>query len=186
MSLSGRRGVVATGGCPIIGADIVSAAGVQKNGIIQRSAPDDHFAAGQHCGVTVSSPRHVSGASSVPTICAGSVYPTSIQSFNDAIIKSSAPDDHLAADPDRCVNSSAIGRVRGAGGCPTITDGIVSPTGIPVMIVRILEISAPDNHFAAGPHCGVISSGSWRVGRYWWLPSCQCWDYIGRRCSNRC
>ena len=43
---------------------------------------------------------------------------------------SSAPDDHFAAGPHCRVTISAIGRVGGAGGCPTIGAGIVSPAGV--------------------------------------------------------
>ena len=57
---------------------------------------------------------------------------------------------------------SGSGRVGGAGGRPTVRAGIVSPAG--VQIVPTPVISAPDDHFAAGPHCRVIRSGSGRVG----------------------
>ena len=42
----------------------------------------------------------------------------------------SAPDDHFAAGPDCRVNVSGSGRVGGAGGCPAIRAGIVSPAGV--------------------------------------------------------
>ena len=42
----------------------------------------------------------------------------------------SAPDDHFTAGPDCGVNVSGSGRVGGAGGCPTIRAGIVSPAGV--------------------------------------------------------
>ena len=42
----------------------------------------------------------------------------------------SAPDDHFAAGPDCRVKLSGIGRVGGAGGCPTIGAGIVSAAGV--------------------------------------------------------
>ena len=38
----------------------------------------------------------------------------------------SAPDDHFAAGPYCRVQRSAVGRVGGAGGCPTVGAGIVS------------------------------------------------------------
>jgi hypothetical protein len=31
-------------------------------------------------------------------------------------------------------------------------------------VVAEVILSSPDNHFAAGPHCRVISSGSGRAG----------------------
>ena len=65
----------------------------------------------------------------------------------------SAPDDHFAAGPDCRVNVSGSGRVDGgAGGCPTVRSGIVSPAGVQKCRCRI---PAPDDHFAAGPDCRV-------------------------------
>ena len=66
---------------------------------------------------------------------------------------SSTPDDHFTAGPDRCVSIPRVGRVGGAGGCPTIRAGIVSPAGVQI---GDAIISAPDDHFAASPHCCVI------------------------------
>ena len=45
----------------------------------------------------------------------------------------SAPDDHFTAGPDCGVTVSGSGRVGGAGGCPTIRAGIVSPAGVHVV-----------------------------------------------------
>ena len=73
----------------------------------------------------------------------------------------SAPDDHFTAGPDCRVNASGSGRVGGAGGCPTIRAGIVSPAGVRR---RWRPSSAPDDHFTAGPDCRVTVSGSGRVG----------------------
>ena len=56
---------------------------------------------------------------------------------------------------------SAGGRVGGAGGCPTIRAGIVSPAGVQIADT---DHSAPDDHFTASPHCRVNVSGSGRVG----------------------
>ena len=42
----------------------------------------------------------------------------------------SAPDDHFAAGPDCRVTGSASGRVGGAGGGPTVSDGIVLSAGV--------------------------------------------------------
>ena len=71
-------------------------------------------------------------------------------------------DDHFTAGPDRSVYRLRRGRVGGAGGCPIICAGIVSPAGVQ----RIETVgSAPDDHFAAGPDRRVIESGLRRVGR---------------------
>ena len=73
----------------------------------------------------------------------------------------SAPDDHFTVGPYCRVIASGSGRVGGAGGCPTIGAGIVSPAGVQI---AASVISAPDDHFAAGPHCRVSESASRRVG----------------------
>ena len=41
-----------------------------------------------------------------------------------------SPDDHFTAGPDCCVHRPLTWRVDGAGGCPTIRAGIVSPAGV--------------------------------------------------------
>ena len=116
------------------------------------SAPDDHFAAGPDCRVRASAIGRVGGAGGCPTVCAGIVSPTSVQSV---LMIMSAPDDHFTAGPDCRVTVSARGRVGRAGGCPTIRAGIVSPAS--VQIVKLpSEKSAPDDHFTAGPDCRVI------------------------------
>ena len=74
--------------------------------------------------------------------------------FKAVVAIISTPDDHFSAGPDCRVTISGSGRVGGAGGCPTIRAGIVSPAG-----VQVLPSSAPDDHFAAGPDCRVSSSG---------------------------
>ena len=50
--------------------------------------------------------------------------------FKSADAVRSAPDDHFTAGPDCRVKDSGSGRVGGAGGCPTIRAGIVSPAGV--------------------------------------------------------
>jgi len=55
------------------------------------------------------------------------------------------------------VTKSASGRVGGTAGCPTISAGIISATGVQI------EAAAPDDHFAASPDCRVLISGSGRV-----------------------
>ena len=77
-----------------------------------------------------------------------------------------APDDHFTAGPHSRVQISCIGRVGGAGGCPTIGTGVVFPAGIrDVVATEKTVTSAPDDHFTAGPHCRVIDSASRRIGR---------------------
>ena len=57
---------------------------------------------------------------------------------------SSAPDDHFAAGPHCRVKVSGSGRAGGAGRCPTVGAGIVSPAGV-------------ENAAAVGPPQTIIS-----------------------------
>ena len=70
-----------------------------------------------------------------------------------------APDDHFTAGPHCRVKASAGGRTGGAGGGPTICDGVISPTGVQ----KGAAVAAADDHFAAGPDCRVNVSGAWRA-----------------------
>ena len=131
-----------------------------------------------------------------------------------------------------CEIDSRSGRVGGAGGCPTIRAGIVSPAGVQTAAAEVIcrprrsfhcrstlpcdrlgqrarwwcwwlsncrcwdcifrrcqngwcsnfGASAPDDHFAAGPHCRVTASASGRVSGAGGCPTVRCWDCISRRC----
>ena len=95
----------------------------------------------------------------------------------------SAPDDHLTAGPNCRVYVSRSGRIGGAGGCPAISAGIVSPASVQ----RAAAIrSAPDDHLTAGPNCRVGVSRQRAHWWCWWLSSYQCWDCISRQCSKSC
>jgi len=59
------------------------------------------------------------------------------------------------------------GRVSHAGRYPTVRARIISATGVEKVVEKIT--SAPDDHFAPGPDCGVITSpggGISNAGRY--------------------
>ena len=153
----------------------VSPAGVKKPSE-PSTAPDDHFTAGPHCGVSTRRGR-VGGAGGCPTVCAGIVSPASVQndrpvpvrprrSFhcrstlrceNRAVgafvvlvaVQLSVPGlylppvfQKLPSIPPQTIISLPVqtavckfglsGRVGGAGGCPTIRAGIVSPAGVQI------------------------------------------------------
>jgi hypothetical protein len=147
VSASGIGRVGGAGRCPIVGAGIVSAAGVEiLVWVIDISSPDDHFTAGPHSGVTGSGIGRVGGAGGCPTVRAGIVSPARVQ--REAIIKP-APDGHFTVNPDCRVTGSGVGRIGGAGGYPTVRAGIISPAR--VQIGGVITRSTPDNHFAAGP-----------------------------------
>ncbi len=56
---------------------------------------------------------------------------------------------------------SGSGRIGGAGGCPTIRAGIVSPAGVQLTAIK----STPYNHFTAGPHRRVPCPAGGRIDR---------------------
>ena len=103
----------------------------------------------------------VAGARGCPTLSARIISPASIQI---AVAASSAPNDHLAARPDRRVIKSPIRRVGGAGRCPAVDTGIVLGASIQPVRNPIKKISTPDDHFTAGPDCRMKPSGNRRIG----------------------
>ena len=95
MSGSGRVG--GAGGCPTVGDGVVSSAGVEMVAVAVPSAPDDHFAAGPDCRVTISGSGRVGGAGGCPTVGDGIISAAGVQI---AAAGTAAPDDHFAAGPD--------------------------------------------------------------------------------------
>jgi hypothetical protein len=89
-----------------------------------------------------------------PTIRARIVSATGIQIVIATIKKMPTPDNHFTTRPHYGVTVSCIGRVGGAGGCPTIRVGIVSPARVKSDRVK----ATPDDHFTAGPDCRVTAS----------------------------
>lgn len=163
-----RRRVSGAGSCPTIRAWIVLPSGVEIDIWIRRiviATPHDHLTAGPCCRVIYSAIRSVSNTGGRPTIRARIVFPTGIQILIAiTILEGSAPDDHVTASPDCCVICSDTGRIGHTGSRPTIRNGVVSPTGVQIVEVTIVEESAPDDHFAAAPDCGVIVSRVRRIG----------------------
>ena len=78
MTRSGRGRVGGAGGCPTVGAGIVPVRRCSSRWTVV-SAPDDHFAAGPHCRVTVSARGRVGGAGGCPTVGAGIISPAGVQ-----------------------------------------------------------------------------------------------------------
>ena len=96
----------------------------------------------------------------------------------------STPDDHFAAGPDCRVTVSGSGRVGGAGGCPTIRAGIVSPAGVDKVDAITVR---PRRSFHCRSRLPCDRLGQRARWWCWWLSNYPCWDCISRRCSNgRC
>src|SRR4029079_16176587 len=142
-------GIRGAGVCPGIGAGIVSPASVSEvkaTKIAIRPAPDDHLSAGPNCRVGCSRIGRIDEVGGGPAISAGIVSSAGIRPVGSDIIKISAPDDHLSAGPNCRVPLSPMGRIDGAGGCPPVGAGNISPAGIQPVVGAIIKISAPDDH----------------------------------------
>jgi hypothetical protein len=72
--------------------------------------PNNHLAASPHRCVRVATVRDVQDACGAPTVAAGTVSATSIQTHWRAAALS-APNDHLAAGPNRPMTVSRRGRI---------------------------------------------------------------------------
>ena len=162
-------------------------------------APDDHFTAGPHCRVLVSGFGCVGGAGGRPAV--GRRIAHSRRCLGIRAFAVAAPDDHFTACPDCRVLFSGNGGASGAGVYPSIRcPGIVSPAG--VRDETHISKSAPNNHFAAGPHSRVKVSSVRHVGgagccprirNAWsWYPCSRwCWGRrwrprLARNISRRC
>ena len=122
VTLSGLRSVGDGGGCPTVGARIISPAGVQNVDVIGSSAPDDHLTAGPNCRVIEAPFGHVANAGGFPSVCSRIVSGASIvKATQDA----PTPDDHFTPGPNYRVIDSGRGRVRGTGSSPTVRVGII-------------------------------------------------------------
>ena len=107
--------------------------------------------------MTVSGRGRIDRARSRPTITARIVSSARVQ-IGFAVATESSPDNHFRTCPDCRVTVSALGRVGGVSGYPTVRARIVSATGVEkVVVITVILIKgpAPDNHFSAAPHCGV-------------------------------
>src|SRR5262249_31536393 len=89
----------------------------------------------------------------------GIIFPSAVNI--GGAVTSSSPDDHFTAGPHCRVTDSGGRRVGGAGGCPTVSAGIVSSAGVRLTAI---DVPSPDDHFTAGPDCCVTDSGRGRIG----------------------
>ena len=177
---SGSGRVGRAGGCPTIGAGIVSPAGVQQSPPI--SAPDDHFTAGPHCRVIASgSWVRWSVLVAVQLSVLGLYLPPVFRNWQ--LRYQSAPDDHFTAGPDCRVTSRAVGALVVLVAVQLSVLGLYLP---PVFKTSVgVHCSAPDDHFTAGPDCRVLASGSGCVAGAGGCPTIRAPDCISRRCLRR-
>jgi hypothetical protein len=161
LKVPARRCVNDAGGGPTVSRGVVPPAGVQ-NGATPKSTPHDHFASRPNCRETESSSWRVGGTHGSPTVGSWIVYSASICLVGYAI---STPHDHFAPCPDGRVDVSGGGRIGGVCSRPIVGNGIVYPAGVEILRAStIIQISAPDDHFAPRPNCGVKAARRGCVG----------------------
>ncbi len=125
MTASGFGRVGGAGGCPTVGAGIISAAGICLDKRSNFSAPDDHFAAGPDCRVAVPGSGRVNAAGCCPTIGDGIISAAGVEKVGDKI-RRPRRSFHCSVHTAVCP-FLAVGRVSGAGGGrPTVGAGIIS------------------------------------------------------------
>jgi hypothetical protein len=159
MSLSPGGGVSFIRGRPTVFTRIISATGVHVVG----TPPDDHFAAGPNCCVTISGRRRICNAGSGPAICARVISSAGVRrlAVEGSEAGEAAPDDHFIAGPHGRMFASRIRCVRRAGSYPTIRARIVSAARIEKVSD---DASSPNNHFTPSPDCRMRTSGSRCIG----------------------
>ena len=70
-----------------------------------------------------------------------------------------APNNHFSASPHRRVTPSGRGGISGASRGPSVGDRVVPPAAVKPSNWVVMK-AAPDDHFAACPHCRMLNSGS--------------------------
>ena len=140
--------------------------GVKANEILIASAPDDHFTvtAGPDGGVIDRRLRSVNSAGCRPTVCRGVIAPTAVKKGEPR--RSLRPTQSFRCPSRRlCENTWASGASGRGGCCPTIGDGIVSPTGVKVAF--FCHHLRPRQSFHSGSRrlCAALAACCRRVGR---------------------
>ncbi len=165
-----RRGRVGhAGSSPAVGAEIISPASAQIDVNITIAAPHNHYVVDvdPHCCVRGWGFWRSGRAGGCPRIRARIISAAGVK-ISGAI--ASTPNDHFAVGPHCCVSSSRSRRVGGGRRYPIIRDWIVSAAAIE-KYAAIVGVSAPDDHFAAYPHCRVPISASGRSGSAYGCPT---------------
>ena len=150
-------GCVHRAGCnPCIRIWVVSSTSVDR--ATRLPAPYNHRAAAPNCGVPSARLRSVCRASCSPGICGRAIPSTCIQR---AIAVITAPHDHFIAGPDRCVPLSGVRCVNCASHNPCVSSWNISSAAVTRSAGR--ELTTPDDHFAARPHCCVFPPSHGRI-----------------------
>jgi hypothetical protein len=117
------------------------------------SAPDDHLTARPDRRVRASRRRSIHHVGGRPVVRVRRVSSANIETH--ATAGQPAPDDHFIAAGHGCVPCSTSRHATRTCRRTSVRAGIVSAPSVQIMIATIKKVSAPDDHFAAGPHCCV-------------------------------
>src|SRR5262249_55234907 len=144
-----RHVIVGTGGSPAIRAGVVPSATAQTVWQIANfAAPDNHFTARPHRCVIGSGSGNIKKTGSNPTVCIWLVSSARIKNVCEMVVViCSTPHNHFTPGPHGCVRNACAGYTCEAGGCPTITRGIVFPARVKNGVVDVsVGASTPNNH----------------------------------------
>ena len=130
---------------------------------VRCSSPDDHFIAGPHCRMMISSIRHVNGAGSGPTVHAWIIPTPSVEVSAQVEACFTAPDDHFNPRPNRRMITSRLWRINSACCCPAVGVWVIFTASVQVVIGAVIKIASPSDHLATGPHCLGVRSASRRI-----------------------
>jgi hypothetical protein len=138
---------VGQGGCdPAVCRRIIAPAGLDPGRIKAASAPDNHLCPGPDRGVTTSCLRRSGGGCGRPSVVSWIITTAGLENGGP---RAAAPDNHLCSSPHRRMQVSGSWRSRLGGWLPTVGGGAITRASIGLSDKAI--VSAPDNHFRAGP-----------------------------------
>ena len=117
---------------------------------VVKPTPDDHFTAGPHCRVIFSGSGRIGGAGGCPTIRAGIVSPAGVQ----IVVRSHQLRPRRSFHCRSTLPCDCIGQ---SGALVVLVAVQLSVLGLylPPVFKSRTTVSAPNDHFTAGPHCRV-------------------------------
>ncbi len=150
---SGHGRISSAGGHPAVSAGIVSPSTLEIMIVTVKiiPSPHDHLSARPYGGVIRPANWRIRYAGGCPTIATGIISPAGVYEIR---CRSLRPRRSFHYQSILLCDQLGLRRIGEAGGGPSIRIGVVSPAGIQVA-GGIL--TAPDDHFTAGPDCRVKS-----------------------------
>ena len=171
--------LVGAGGCPTVGAGIVSPAGFTKSSI-EPSAPDDHF--------TAASTLPCGGLGAVGALVMLVAIQLSVLGLYLPPVLSRRCHQFRPRRSFQCRSTLLCDQYRAEGALIVLVAVQVSVLGLylpPVFKIGITTANPPPHdHFTAGPHCRVRRLAQ-RARCCWWsLSKYPCRDCICRHCLS--